>query len=82
MAGNIVAHGKDPQRYRCKACKMTWVAHRQHVRFGLRTDYEKFQRAEYFLKSGMTIRKTAREINVSPSTIHRWKSKFSKSFIS
>lgn len=73
LAENVVVHSQNSQRMRCKACKKTWAAYRNEIRYGLRTDPQKLVLALELLKEGMSIRSVAQRIDVSPSSIQRWK---------
>lgn len=81
MAENVITHSQTAGRMRCKSCGRTWVAHRNEVRFGLRSDPKKIQAAIEMFKAEISIRKIAREIKVSTSTIQRWKRKFKNPII-
>lgn len=75
MAENVITHSQSAGRMRCKSCGRTWVSHLNEVRYGLRSDPEKIQAAIEMIKAEMSIRKIAREIQVSTSTVQRWKAR-------
>lgn len=74
LSGNIVIHSRVQSRFRCNHCYKTWVAHRNKMHFGLKSGERKVMVTGYLLKEqGMTIRKAAETLRVSPSTILRFK---------
>lgn len=74
--GNIIIHSRKHQRFQCNRCKRSWVAHKNTLRYRLRTEIAAVQRATEWLAYGLSIRRTAHRLNVSPSTVLRWKKKF------
>lgn len=76
LEGNIVVHGQKYPRFKCKACSKTWVIHRRESHYGLRKNPQNVISALKFLKEGLSIRKVAELVGVTPGTIHRWKTKF------
>ena len=81
LAENVVLHSQYAKRMRCKACKKTWVAYRNEIRYGLRSDPEKIDEALELFKQGLSIREMALKLKVSTSTIQRWGRKFKIIFI-
>jgi len=75
--GNIVIHGKRPPRIKCTKCGKTWVAYRNEFHYGLRSDNRRIFAALKLLEQGMSVRKIASHVHVSPTTVQRWKSKAS-----
>lgn len=74
LSGNIVIHSRVQRRFRCNNCRKTWVSHRNKMHFGLKSGERKVLVTRYLLKEeGMTIRKVAELLHVSPSTILRFK---------
>jgi transposase-like protein len=73
LKGNIWVHSRKDARLKCKECSTTWVSHRQEPSYRLRVEQELFSRARALLESGMSVRRTARYVGVSPSTVQRWK---------
>jgi transposase-like protein len=69
----VSVHSQKEKRLKCKLCKKTWVVHRNQWRYGLRTNTEKVERAWNLVNQGLSVRKVAREIAVSPTTVQRWK---------
>lgn len=81
LAGNVIVHSQTARRMRCKACRKTWVTRRHEVTYGLRTAPETVSLGFALLKVQMSIRQVANEIQVSPSTVQRWKNRFKNQFI-
>lgn len=46
--------------------------------YGLRTSFETVEVALGLLSRGLSIRKTAKRLDVNPNTVQRWKLKFQK----
>lgn len=69
--GRVYVHGRTYLRFKCSVCGKTWV-------FKQFTD--EFYKALNMLKNGFSIRRTANYLNVSPSTIQRWKKKSTNLF--
>ncbi len=74
-AGNVTVHAKNYQRFMCKECKRTWVAHRNDVTYRLHSTPQTFQSGLLLLRQGQSVRAIARALGISPSTVQRWKSK-------
>gem|GEM_PF-5557224 len=72
---DIAVHDRQTSRLRCRDCKKTWVTHRQALHYGLRTPEIKIRRALQLLCAGLSIRKIAELVQVSPSSVLRWKKK-------
>jgi transposase-like protein len=72
-SGNITIHSRVQQRFRCTKCHKTWVSHRDESHYKLKTDTQKIKRAKQLLYYGISIRQAAKLLQVSPSTIQRWK---------
>lgn len=72
----IAAHDKKQSRLRCRTCRKTWSAHSKEFYYGLRTEQVKIRRTLDLLREKIPIRKIAGFVNVSSSTIQRWKSRF------
>ena len=70
--GNIVVHSRQRARLKCNACGKTWAVHCKAVHYGFRSDKTKIALVLEFLNGGGSIRKAAREVQVSPSTVQRW----------
>lgn len=66
-------HSRHLPRAKCKFCGKTWVTYRNEAHYRIRTNREKITKAFEMLTIRMSIRKIAREINVSPTTVQRWK---------
>ncbi len=75
--GNVVIHSQKEKRFRCNHCGVTWVEHVSTLEYGLRKSKVKFYSALEMLDRGLSIRKTAEILNVSPTTIQRWKNRLS-----
>lgn len=75
LEGNVVVHGQKYPRFKCKNCKKTWVSTRHHFRYGLRKDLRKFELALELFRQGLSIRKIAQKVGVTPGTVQRWKKK-------
>ncbi|MBI2463577.1 IS1 family transposase [Candidatus Peregrinibacteria bacterium] len=73
--GNVVIHSQKDQRLKCTICQKTWVMHRETLRYRLRCDMAVVESALTLAHSGGSLRKIARKLHVSPSTVHRWKRK-------
>jgi len=73
---NVSVHGKKYERLQCKGCKSTWVSHKDAFNYRMRKDLETIQAALDFLDNGLSIRRTAKRVKVSPGTVQRWKNKF------
>lgn len=73
MTGRVVVHSRKTQRFRCTACKKTWVAHVQAFHYRLRVAPERVGFALRKLEEGYSIRFVAKLCKTSPSTVHRWK---------
>lgn len=73
---NVVVHGKAPQRLRCSACKKTWVARKNTHGYRLQNDQEKVKEVLDLLSLGLSVRRVAYRCKLSPSTVQRWKTKF------
>lgn len=79
--GNVVIHSRKTRRFQCNVCKRSWVAHRSTPYYRLRKDFVAVQRATEWLGHGLSIRRTAHRLKVSPSTVLRWKKKFFVPFL-
>jgi transposase-like protein len=77
-AGNVIIHSKKYKRFQCNNCKKTWVSHRFEIQYGLRTEETVINTAIKMMRQGFSIRKTAKEVQVSPSTIQRWRLRIKK----
>lgn len=77
IAGNIVIHSCKYRRFQCKFCKKTWHEDIGSCYYCLRKNEEVFERCVSYLKEGMSIRRIAEMLHVSPSTVVRWKQKIS-----
>ena len=71
----VVVHDRKKNRLRCRTCGKTWSAHYKEFHHGLRTQQFKIRRAIDLLNAKIPIRKVARFVKVSPSTVLRWKKK-------
>jgi len=69
----VSVHSQKEKRLKCKLCKKTWVMHLKDWRYGLRADTEKVERTRALVGAGMSVRKIAQTVSVSPSTVQRWK---------
>lgn len=69
----VSVHSQKEKRLKCKLCKKTWVMHRMDWRYGLRAHTEKVERTWALVGAGMSVRKIAEAVSVSPSTVQRWK---------
>jgi len=78
LAGNVVINGRKRPRLKCKTCGTTWAAHRQEIHYGLRTPSETVKGALEMLAQGLSIRRIARRLKVSPSAVQRWKKRYQK----
>lgn len=74
-AGNVTVHAKNYQRYMCKSCKKTWVAHRNDVTYRLHATAQTLHAGLLLIRQGLSVRAIARSLGISPSTVQRWKSK-------
>ena len=73
LTGNVIVHSQNSKRMRCKSCQKTWAAYRDEIRYGLRSNPQKIGIALEMLKAGISIRKIASNISISPSTVISWK---------
>jgi len=73
---NIQIHSKKNKRFRCSLCYKTWSENFNEIYFCLKSSIELLNRAKTFLDLGLSVRQIARRIDVSPSTIQKWKLKF------
>lgn len=69
-------HGQKRKRLKCASCGRTWSALSDDPRYGLRSSAEKIDRARELLLQKISIRKIARFVGVSASTVARWKKRF------
>ncbi|MFA6024372.1 MAG: helix-turn-helix domain-containing protein [Candidatus Gracilibacteria bacterium] len=69
----VVVHSQKKKRFKCTMCNKTWVAHKNGIYFGLRSEPQVIQRGVQLMEHGISIRKAAQYLNISPSTIQRWK---------
>lgn len=76
LGGNVIVHSSKSQRFKCKACQKTWVGYRHEPQYGLKSDTQKFFRVQTLLSNGLSIRTVAQVMEVSPSTVVRWKGRF------
>lgn len=74
--GNVTIHSQKNQRFQCSECQKTWKGNINTPYYGLRSDREKIEQALNLLAAGKSVRKVAKEVSVSPSTVQRWKAKF------
>lgn len=75
LAGNVISHGRYMPRMKCKTCGRTWVTYRHEVHYGLRATRQKMNVALEMFATETSIRKIANAIDVSPTTVLRWKKK-------
>lgn len=78
LGGNIVIHGKKYPRFKCKICKKTWVTTINSKTYRLKKDLEKIEFVNLLLEKGMSIREIALKVQISPTTVQRWKNKFER----
>ncbi len=76
-AGNVTVHARQYQRFMCKSCNKTWVAHRNDVTYRLHATAQTLRAGLLLLQQGLSVRVIARSLGISPSTVQRWKSKTS-----
>lgn len=74
-AGNVTVHSRRYQRFMCKKCSKTWVAHRQDVTYRLHSEAQTLHLSLLMTRAGQSVRRVAHELGVSPSTVQRWKAK-------
>lgn len=77
--GNIVIHSQKHKRLKCSRCKTSWGIRRGTLMYGLHSDPKKVELALERIKQGISLRKIAQILNISPSTVHRWKKRMLKS---
>ena len=75
---NVVVHSRQRSRLKCTTCGKTWAVYRDEINYGFRSDKTKIENAIVLLNRGESIRKTARAIKASPSTVQRWKNRAQK----
>lgn len=73
--GNVTVHSRRYQRFMCKLCKKTWVAHRQDLTYRLHAEPRTLHMSMLLSRQGESVRNIARILHVSPSTVQRWKAK-------
>ena len=72
--GNVVVHSQKLKRFRCSECRKTWVQHRNELHYGLKSGARKMLVTKYLLfEQNMSIRGVAQMLQVSPSTVQRFK---------
>ncbi len=76
FGNKVVIHSKKDGRFKCSDCGRTWVEHKNDLYFGLRVSREKIELALVLYEAGRSVREIAREVQISPSTVQRWKSIF------
>lgn len=76
LQGNIKIHSYANKRLRCNNCKKTWVEHKSQEHYALKIAISRFQEAKRLASFKLSIRQIARRAKVSPSTVMRWKNKF------
>ena len=75
-AGRVVVHSRKSRRFRCTACKKTWVYRTGTFHYRLRASAERVDFAIQKLAEGIPIRVVAVLCRASPSTVHRWKVRY------
>lgn len=73
VPNKVVIHSRKENRFQCSECKKTWVGHKESCFYRLRSSKDKVELARLLLAGGKSIRKVAKEVGVSPSTVQRWK---------
>lgn len=71
-AGNIVSHGKERERYRCKICKKTFSAHQGTMFEGLRKPEELIVIVVTLLAYGCPPQAIVHALYLDERTMARW----------
>ncbi|MBU1019349.1 MAG: helix-turn-helix domain-containing protein [Patescibacteria group bacterium] len=74
VPNKVVIHSLKDSRFQCSECKKTWVGHRESFIYRLHSPKDKVELARLLIAGGVSVRKAAKEVCVSPSTVQRWKS--------